>query len=143
MDPLIVWIVIGVICAIIEIFTPGFLFLSIGVGAIITGILSKIITNVPLQILIFAIITFLLFISTRRWSKRLFSKTEETNIYALKGKKGFVVKEIPAEGRGYVKVGGEEWSAISEEGKKIEQNKNIIVSKVEGNKLIVLPAKEN
>lgn len=144
MDPLIVWIAVGVICIIIEIFTPGFLFMSIGTGAIVTGLLSKIVPNKPLQILIFAIVTFIIFISTRKWSRKLLSGSEEsTNVDALKGKIGTVVKTIPADGRGYVKVGGEEWSAVSKDEKKIEKNKKVIIEKIEGNKLIVLPEQED
>ena len=138
MEPWLIWVAIGIICIIIEIFTPGFLFMSFGIGAIITGMVSIVLKNVPLQILVFAIITFLVFISSRKLSKKLISKSsEETNIYALKGKKGIVVKEIPEDGRGYVKVGGEEWSAVSENGEKIEKDEKVIIIKVEGNKLIV------
>ncbi|MCK4312472.1 MAG: NfeD family protein [Candidatus Cloacimonetes bacterium] len=138
MDPWLIWVAIGIICIIIEIFTPGFLFMSFGIGAIITGLVSIVLKSVPLQILVFAVITFLVFISSRKLSKKLISKSsEETNIYALKGKKGIVVKEIPEDGRGYVKVGGEEWSAVSEDGKKIEKDEKVTIIKVEGNKLIV------
>lgn len=143
MNPMTIWIAIGVICIIIEILTPGFLFMSFGVGAIITGLLANIVTNIPLQFLIFAVVTFLIFISTRKWSKKLFSEpSEPTNVSALKGKHGCVVKEIPAEGRGYVKIGGEEWSAASKDGNRIKKDKKIIVENIEGNKLIVLPVPE-
>jgi membrane protein implicated in regulation of membrane protease activity len=143
MDTWLIWVAIGIICIIIEIFTPGFLFMSFGIGAIITGMVSLVLKNVPLQILVFAVITFLVFISSRKLSKKLISKSsEETNIYALKGKKGIVVKEIPEDGRGYVKVGGEEWSAVSEDGEKIEKDEKVIIIKVEGNKLIVSQKEE-
>jgi len=100
MDPWMIWVGIGVICMIIEIFTPGFLFMSFGIGAI------------P-------------------------ESSEETNIFALIGKTGIVVKEIPEDGKGYVKVGSEEWSAIAENGKKIEEEQKVLVNSIEGNKLIV------
>lgn len=138
MSPAIIWIAVGIVCIIIEIFTPGFFFFSIGIGAIITGLLSKLITQFPLQILIFAIVTFLIFISTRKWSKKLLKGSDEpTNIEALKGKTATVLQTIPADGRGYVKVGGEEWSAISRDGKKIEKSQKVLIEKIDGNKLIV------
>jgi membrane protein implicated in regulation of membrane protease activity len=37
-----------------------------------------------------------------------------------------------------VKVGGEEWSAISQNNLKIKIGKKVTVQKIEGNKLIVL-----
>ena len=139
MVPWMIWVGIGIICIIIEIFTPGFLFMSFGIGAIVTGIIVWM-TNagIPVQILIFAVITFVVFLLTRKLSKKLISEeSEPTNVDALKGKQGIVIKEIPADGRGYVKVGGEEWSAVSEDKKKIEVEKKVIIQKIEGNKLIV------
>ncbi|MDO9578658.1 MAG: NfeD family protein, partial [Candidatus Cloacimonadales bacterium] len=108
----------------------------------ITGVLVWM-TNVsiPLQIFIFAIITFIVFLFTRKISKKLISdESVPTNVDALKGKQGIVVKEIPVDGRGYVKVGGEEWSAISSKNEKIKIGKKVIIQKIEGNKLIVAEA---
>ena len=74
----------------------------------------------------------------RKFSKKLISQTtEETNIFALRDKEGLVTKEIPDDGRGYVKIGGEEWSAVSKDGKRITEGTKIRVSSFEGNKLIV------
>ena len=138
MEPWMIWVGIGVICMIIEIFTPGFLFMSFGIGAILTGLISILVRGTAFQILIFAVITFILFLFLRKFSKKLISESsEETNIFALIGKTGIVVKEIPDDGKGYVKVGSEEWSAIAENGKKIEDGQKILINSVEGNKLIV------
>jgi membrane protein implicated in regulation of membrane protease activity len=145
MEGWMVWVAVGIICFIIEIFTPGFLFMSFGIGAILTGVVESIFTlEAPYQILIFAVITFLVFISMRKLGKKLISESvEETNIYALKGKDGKVVKEIPADGKGYVKIGSEEWSAVSIEGIKIAKEEKVVIEKVEGNKLIVKKKEEN
>ena len=138
MYPWMIWVGIGIICMIIEIFTPGFLFMSFGIGAILTGLASLLINGIGFQILIFAVITFIVFLNLRKFSKKLISQTtEETNIFALKDKEGLVIKEIPDDGRGYVKIGGEEWSAVSKDGKRITEGTKIRVSSFEGNKLIV------
>ena len=138
MHPWMIWVGIGIICMIIEIFTPGFLFMSFGIGAILTGLASLLINGIGFQILIFAVITFIVFLNLRKFSKKLISQTtEETNIFALRDKEGLVTKEIPDDGRGYVKIGGEEWSAISKDGKRITEGTKIRVSSFEGNKLIV------
>jgi len=144
MEAWMVWVAIGVICMIIEIFTPGFLFMSFGIGAIITGLFSLIpFIKLPFQILVFAIVTFLVFISMRKFSKKLISETsQETNIFALKGKTGIVTKEIPVDGRGYVKIEGEEWSAVSLDNSLIKKGEKVLIEKVEGNKVIVSPKKE-
>jgi len=139
MDPWMIWVAIGVICIIIEIFTPGFLFMSFGIGAIITGLFEWLFTvGVPYQILIFAIVTFVVFLFMRKISKKIISDdTEPSNVDALIGKKGTVTKEIPVDGRGYVKIGGEEWSAINQETVHLQKDDKVIVAKLDGNKLIV------
>jgi len=138
LDAWMVWIGIGIICMIIEIFTPGFYFMSVGVGALLTGLVSLIIPGSAWQILIFSIITFLLFLYTRKLSKKIMAKSsEDTNIFALKGKIGKVVKEIPEDDRGYVKIEGEEWSAVSFGEEVIKTNRKIEVIDIKGNKLIV------
>lgn len=142
-DPWMVWVAIGVVCMIIEILTPTFLFLSFGIGAVATGIISSFISSVVLQIAIFSVITFLLFLRMRKLSNKLQSKDyHETNIYALKGKKAIVVIPIKKNSKGYVKVGGEEWPAIAQTGKDIKKGSTIKVISIEGNKLLVEPAEE-
>ena len=112
--------------------------MSVGLGAILTGLVSLILPGTVWQILSFAFITFIVFLFTRKLSKNIMSKTpEETNIYALKGKIGKVVKEIPADGRGYVKVEEEEWSAKSSENNLITAGEKVEILNVVGNKLIV------
>ncbi|MBC8385610.1 MAG: NfeD family protein [Candidatus Cloacimonetes bacterium] len=142
MTPWMIWIAIGVVCMIIEIFTPGFLFMSFGIGAILTGLISLLpFITMPFQILIFAVFTFLVFLNLRKFSKKLIPETsEETNIYALKGKFGIITKEILPDSRGYVKIEGEEWSAISSDNKKIEKDEKVVIDTIEGNKAIVSPA---
>ena len=136
-DPWMIWIAIGVICMIIEIFTPGFLFLSFGLGAIITGLIT--LTHIPLwaQLVVFIVISIILFLNLRKLSVKLTKETIPTNVDALMGKKGFVTEQIPEGGKGYVKIGGEIWSAISQDETMIEVNQKILVKNIDGNKLIV------
>lgn len=143
MDIWMIWVGAGLVCMIIEIFTPGFLFMSFGVGAIMTGVFSLIVSDLAFQILVFAVVTFFVFINLRKFSKKIISTSaEETNIFALKGKTGIVTKTIPQEERGYVKIGGEEWSAVSKNREEITENTRIIVESFEGNKLIVAEKRE-
>jgi len=138
MDSWMIWIAAGIICMIIEIFTPGFLFMSFGIGAILTGIVSIFLNNLVVQIFIFGVFTLVVFIFLRKFSKKLISKSyQETNIFALKGKKGIVTKEILEDHRGYVKIGGEEWSAVSVDDRRIARGEKIVVVSFEGNKLLV------
>ncbi|HCX72859.1 MAG TPA: hypothetical protein DHM37_03990 [Candidatus Cloacimonas sp.] len=143
-EPWMVWVAIGVICMIIEIFTPTFLFLSFGIGAVITGIITYFMSStVILQFIIFAIITFLLFLKMRNISSKLQAKDyHETNIYALKGKKAIVIIPIKKENKGYVKVGGEEWPALAKNGKTISKGSIVVVDSIDGNTLLVEETRE-
>ena len=133
-----IWMIIGIICIVIEIFDPAFFFLSLGTAAIITGLLSFIVKQTALQIIIFAVLSFLAFLSMRKLGKKVLSVVgKETNVYALKGQIGIVTKAIPENGKGSVKLGGEEWSAIEKNSHSIDLNSKVIVADIDGNKLIV------
>ena len=137
-EPWIIWVALGIICVIIEIFTPGFLFLSFGIGAILTGLIALIIPSITFQILAFAVITLVVFILSRKFSKKFISSNyEETNVKALIGKTGKVTEKIPANEKGYVKIGGEEWAAVSKDKTEIPKDSRIKVNDIDGNKLIV------
>jgi len=141
LSPWQIWMILGIGFIIIEIFDPAFFFFSLGIGAIVTSLLSLIPflgNSVPLQILIFAVLSFISFLLMRKLGKKLLSKPGgNTNVYALKGQNGFVTKEIPEDGKGYVKIGGEEWSAIEIDKKAVELGAKVIVEGIEGNKVIV------
>ena len=136
-----IWLILGIIFVIIEIFDPAFFFLSLGIGAIVTGLLALlpfVQRYLWLQIFCFAIISFLAFLSMRRLGKRvLVNSGPETNVFALKGKLAHVTKAIPTDGRGYVKVGSEEWVAITEDHSALAEGIKVEILGIEGNKLIV------
>jgi membrane protein implicated in regulation of membrane protease activity len=126
---------------IIEIFDPAFFFIALGIGAIATGLLSLIPfigNSIVLQIVLFAVISFIAFLFTRRVGKKVLSHPAgETNVFALKGKTGFITRAVPVDGKGYVKVGGEEWVAIAEDNTELPVGTKVVVHGFDGNKLIV------
>ncbi|MFA7057693.1 MAG: NfeD family protein [Candidatus Cloacimonadales bacterium] len=137
-EPWLIWLIIGIISIIIEIFDPAVFFISFGIAGITTSLIST--TGLPfwLQALIFGIISFVVFLFMRRVYERLLRNGKvETNVYALIGKTGIVTKTIPQDGRGEVKMGGEYWVAISQENIQIIQDEKIEVLAIDGNKLIV------
>lgn len=141
-DPWHVWIILGIIFVIIEIFDPVFFFIALGIGAIGTGLLSFlgfVENNIPLQVILFALLSFIAFLFTRKIGKKILRNAGgETNVFALKGKVGFVTAAIPAEGKGRVKVGGEEWVAVAQNNEAIELDAKVNIIDVEGNKLVVI-----
>jgi len=133
--------ILGIGFIIVEIFDPAFFFISFGIGAILTSLLSMlpfIGNSIPLQILSFAIFSFISFLFMRKLGRKVLSHPgSETNVFALKGKQGFVTKEIPLDGKGYVKIGGEEWVAVEENQQAVELDAKVTIVGIEGNKVIV------
>ena len=136
-----VWIILGVIFVIIEIFDPALFFIALGIGAIVTGLLSLIPFfdgSFPLQIITFAVLSFIAFLFTRRIGKKVLRHTgSQTNVYALKGQTGHITKAVPRDGKGYVKVGSEEWVAVTRDASALEKGIKVKVLDIDGNKLVV------
>lgn len=136
-----IWLILGIIFVIIEIFDPAFFFLSLGIGAIVTGLLALlpfVQRNIWLQIFLFAIISFLAFLSMRKLGKRVLANPgPDTNVFALKGRQATVTQAIPVDGRGYVRVGTEEWVAITKDHSALAEGTKVRILDIDGNKLIV------
>lgn len=136
-----IWMVIGIVCVIIEIFDPAFFFLALGIGAIATALVALapvVAGNVVLQVVIFAVFSFIAFLLMRKLGRKVLSNPgTETNVNALIGKIGTVTRDIPLEGKGYVKIGGEEWSAVEQESRAVLQGARVEVLAIDGNKVVV------
>ena len=135
-----IWVVIGILIMICEIFASGFILFSIGIGAIIAGLFAlSPIFSLPFQLFIFAITSTTSFLLMKKFSKFLLKPTNaETNIYALVGKTGIVVQPITPTKKGYVKIEGEEWSAVAEDPELTLMEGSVVeIVKTEGNKVIV------
>lgn len=138
-----IWIVAGIVFAIIEIFTPGFVSLAIGIACALTGVISLIPavgSNIAVQLIIFSASMIGLIAASRPLAKRLTGNDPAslTNYQALIGKIGVVTLEIDnTKSQGYVKIGGEEWSARSSTEDIIKVGEKVIVQELDGNKVIV------
>lgn len=146
LKPWIIWLILAVLFAIIEIFTPGFVVLTFSFGAILALIVSLFSKSLILQLLAFAAGSFYFFIYVRKFFLKLLTKNNgniKTNIDSLIGKKAIVTQKIPGGiKKGYVKVGPEQWLAISITGESIEKDELVKVVKIEGNTLYVEKIKE-
>lgn len=138
-----IWLIIGIVCLILEIFTPGFYFMSIGAAAILTGLFGFFVANFLLQLIVFVILSLIIFLLLRKIANKFFFKDNiETNVMALVGKKAKVTQNIEADEKGYVKVDGEEWMAITTSGKELVVGTRVEIVKIEGTKLVVKKATE-
>lgn len=137
----VVWITGAIILLILEIFIPGFTIATFGIGALLAGILAFFYHNIYIELLLFAISSFIVFL----WLRPIVIKTlyksssnVKTNVDALIGKEAKVIEKINnIEFTGRVKIGGENWKAISEDDSIIEIGEIVKVVKVDGAKVIV------
>jgi membrane protein implicated in regulation of membrane protease activity len=116
--------------------------MSFGIGAIITGLISMVDMHFTVQLAIFIVVTFIIFLNLRKLSKKLMQAEYPTNVDALIGKKGIVSEVITDECKYFVKVGGEIWSAVMENEGELKVTDKVKVVKIDGNKLIVKTIEE-
>lgn len=139
-----IWLIIAILFFILEMMGPGFLLFWVGIGALITMVVSIFVDSIAIQIGIFTISSSLLLFCTRPFVKK-FTKndTMPTNAYSVIGKKGIVTQEINSlKGTGQIKVNGEIWSAKSSTDETISVGQQITILEINGVKAIVELSKE-
>lgn len=140
-----IWILIAIAFAIIEAATLSLTMIWFTIGAFCALVVSYFTNTIPIQIAVFLVISFLLlFLATKKLIKIDRDKDNthwvsvDTNIDAVIGKRGFIVKEITPQEVGIVKVKGEEWTAVSlNDNETIKIGSEVVVKSIEGVKLIV------
>lgn len=134
----IVWITAGVVLAIAEAFTLGFVLLWFGVGALVAGALALLGAGVGLQMAAFLVVSIGLTVASRTIFERVFFRNQgpgmKTGMASLPGQIGTVVE--PSRGalsEGAVKVFGSTWTAYPAEGEEpLEAGDRVSVDRVEG-----------
>ncbi|MBE6911042.1 MAG: NfeD family protein [Ruminococcaceae bacterium] len=134
-----IWLSLIILFAIVEALTPAIVSIWFALGALLALVASALSAPVWLQITVFIIASALALILTRPLIKRKLNKTLiPTNADMLIGKTGVVVEKIDnIEETGSVKIQGKTWTARSEYGEEILSGSRVVISKIEGVKLIV------
>lgn len=137
------WLIASGIFFIGEIMTVGFLLFWFGMASLISMVVSFFTSNLVIQMVVFLVSSVILILATKPFVKKFMNKKNiATNAYSLIGKTGLVIQEIDnVKGIGQIKVGGEVWSAQSEDNSVIPVNTEIELTKIDGVKAIVKPIK--
>jgi membrane protein implicated in regulation of membrane protease activity len=109
----IIWLVAGVLLAIAELFTLDFVLIMLAAGAFAAALAGVADVSIPIQVLVFALVSAAGLGAVRPAIKRRLHRGAEPAVMgvdAIEGAEATVVEQI-AEGRGMVKIGGELWSA--------------------------------
>jgi membrane protein implicated in regulation of membrane protease activity len=135
------WILVAVLCGAVEIFTAGFWFLWLALAALLVaaGVSLKLLSGLPGQLLVFALITLIFVVFTRPLILKLVKSNDtHSNVNALIGQHGISMTSISPLNYGQVKVNGEIWTAVAAE--EIEIDVRIVVTDIDGVKLVVKKA---
>lgn len=142
-SPSVIWLVLIVILFAVEAYTLNLTTIWFAIGSVVGFILSTTGFSITTQIVWSLLVSIVMFIFTKPIvDKKLKPGIEPTNSNALIGKRAIVTDEISSEKfAGKVKIGGQEWSAISSDDTVVLEGENVIVKSIDGVKLVV--EKEN
>lgn len=142
MNAFLIWIVILIVCLVIEIISLGLTTIWFSGGALIAAVAAMFDVPIPVQVILFLVVSILLFYFTRPIALKYFNnKRVKTNVDSLIGTHAKVLSSINnVEGSGKVMVNGQEWSARSEDEKNvIAEGQMVEILSVAGVKLVVRP----
>ncbi|HYH86659.1 MAG TPA: NfeD family protein [Pyrinomonadaceae bacterium] len=140
----ILWTILGVLLIIAEVFTPGFVLLWFGIGALAAALASFLGVGLALQFVIFILISTALTALSRTIFVNYFTREGEpeglrVGAAKLPGQVGTVV--ISSQGaldEGAVKVFGSTWTAYPAEGEPpLEAGDRVVVERLQGASIYV------
>ncbi len=137
-----IWIIVALVLFIVELFTTGFAVICLSIGCLGGAVAAACATSVEVQLLIFAVVSFVALASVRPILKRSFYKQGEkvlTNASAMVGRHGVVCNAIDQSESGRVVIDGVDWKARSVDDSPIEQGARVEVVAIES---VVLTVKK-
>ncbi|WP_051197558.1 MULTISPECIES: NfeD family protein [unclassified Butyrivibrio] len=140
LNPQTFWLLATIVLAVIEIITLGLSTIWFAFGAFAAFLLAICGASVPLQIVVFILVSIVSLLLVRPLSmKYLNSKISKTNIDAIVGRKVKVTTAIDNTSEaGTVMMDGTTWNARSvNDDENIEVGETVVIQRVEGNKLFV------
>ena len=135
-----IWLILGVLFIVAEMFTSGFVLMWFGIGALVAALLAFTgIVGLPLQILIFLAVSIALTVASRTIFERFFmlgspGRELKTGVDTLPGRIGVVVE--PSKGvlqEGAVRVFASTWRAFPVEGEEpLREGEQVQIERVDG-----------
>ena len=134
-----IWLIFAGIFLIFEIATTGFLLFWLSIGSLIAMVVSFFTDNLIIQTAAFVISSTLLVIFVRPVMQKFLTKNSiSTNANSIIGKKAIVTKKVDVYNEaGQIKVNGEIWTAIGENGATYEKGSEVEVVAIDGVKAII------
>lgn len=131
-----IWVILGILLLIGEIFTPAFFLACFAVGAFAAALLFPFGASLNVQIFVFALVSLVCAFAVRPFVLRFLSKKEgeiKTGMRAMEGKTGHVTEAFGGPGKyGYVRIGGEDWRACGLHEEFFSKDELVVVDSVSG-----------
>ena len=134
------WLIMFAVLLVIEILTMGLTTIWFAGGALVAFVLAYIGFGLPVQIIVFLVVSIGLLVITRPIAMKFFNQErQKTNAESLIGQKAVVLEKIDTlHGIGRAEVNGMEWSAKTDDtNMTIEAGEVVIIEGIQGVKLIV------
>ena len=139
-EMMIFWLVLLIICIVIEVLTLGLTTIWFAGGALVAVLASLLQAPIFVQVILFFLVSLLLLFFTRPLAVKYFNKDRvKTNVESMVGRQAIVTSEIDnLQSAGQVTVSGQEWSARSADDRvRIPVGIIVNVVAISGVKLIV------
>ncbi|MBR4667342.1 MAG: NfeD family protein [Butyrivibrio sp.] len=139
-SPAIIWLIVAIILAIIELSTLGLVTIWFAIGAIFAMISALLGANIWVQLICFIIVSIAILLSVRPLAEKYVNRnTKKTNIDAVVGRRLVAKTDIDnIHGKGKIDMDGSIWLAQSSVDEiVINAGEEVRVVKVVGAKLIV------
>jgi membrane protein implicated in regulation of membrane protease activity len=133
----VLWIVLGVLLAVAEMFTFTFVMIMLAAGAFAAAIAAGLGAGVPAQAAVFAIVSALALVAVRPVIKKhrqssLSGGETPMGVEAIAGSTGLVLEQVDVE-HGLVKIDGELWTARAYDATQVlEPGERVRVIEVKG-----------
>ena len=141
MESWLIWIIIGAVFIVAEIFSVSFFAGPIGLACLVAAVINKAGATATWQLVGFSVTSVVLLLAVRPIWKRMMeniTNKEVSGIDTYKGKQGKITEIVdPQAGTGRIKIGGEDWRAVSDKSIIIEEGSLATVVRIEGSKAVV------
>lgn len=137
-----IWLIAAVGFALGELALAGSFFLApFAVGAGAAAAASFIGLPIGISWAVFLVISFISFAAFRPLARRLDLRSPQSSVGAARwaNREAVVIREISPNARGAVLLDREEWTAESFTGDRIPVGSRVLVNRVEGTRLVVMP----
>lgn len=132
-----IWLAVVIVCVVVELLTTSLTTIWFAFSGVLMIFLAKTGLALQWQIIIFLVVASALMLVTRPLIMKKI-KTSKTNVNALEDQEVLVTKTVSKFQKGEVKTkNGVIWNCVSENEEEIQKGSTAIVTKVDGNTLII------